>query len=112
MITTAWKYFKNASGTTLEKVSSLCPPDVVAACHNAKDSITISGPKASVEQTVQIMKKQKIFAKTVDSSGVPFHSPIMKKALPFYLKGLEHVRLDDIKHILTIDNESVLLYIN
>lgn len=29
------------------------PEDVVAACHNGEDSVTISGPKESVEKVVE-----------------------------------------------------------
>ena len=53
---------------------------MVAACHNAEDSVTVSGLIADVEKVVEQLKSEGIFAKRVNSSGVAFHSPFMSAA--------------------------------
>lgn len=58
---------------------------MVPACHNSVDSVTVSGNAEQVERFVEELKKEDIFAKAVDSSGIPFHSPIMRKASISYL---------------------------
>ena len=87
-------YYQNFNfylGLTLSQVKAVCPPDVYPACHNAKDSVTISGPRSSVHRVSDDLKSKGIFAKPVDSAGVPFHSPAMAVALPKFLEGLGDV---------------------
>jgi fatty acid synthase len=55
---------------------------VVAACHNAPDSVTISGDTQQVHAMVEELKAENVFAKIVNSAGVPFHSPIMEGLKP------------------------------
>lgn len=52
---------------------------MIPACHNAVDSVTISGDAEKIEEFVEELKKEDIFAKFIDSSGIPFHSPAMLK---------------------------------
>lgn len=66
-----------AVGLTWEEVKEQAPPGVVAACHNGADSVTISGDSAGVAAFCESLKEKDIFAKVVDSSGIPFHSPAM-----------------------------------
>lgn len=62
-----------------EETQKRVPEGVVAACHNGADSVTISGDAEQVEKFVEELKQEEIFAKMVDSSGIPFHSPQMLK---------------------------------
>ncbi|CAI2347157.1 unnamed protein product [Caenorhabditis sp. 36 PRJEB53466] len=66
-----------AVGLTWEEVKQQAPPGVVAACHNGADSVTISGDSDGVAKFCAALKEKDIFAKVVDSSGIPFHSPAM-----------------------------------
>uniref|UniRef100_A0AC35U6Z3 Carrier domain-containing protein n=1 Tax=Rhabditophanes sp. KR3021 TaxID=114890 RepID=A0AC35U6Z3_9BILA len=66
-----------AIGLTWEETAKRCPEGVVPACHNGLESVTISGEADKVQKFVDELTKEEIFAKFVDSSGIPFHSPIM-----------------------------------
>jgi len=67
-----------AIGLTWEETKKRVPPGIVAACHNGKDSVTISGDKPKVQAFVDELKAQGIFAKEVNSAGIAFHSDCMK----------------------------------
>jgi len=69
-----------AVGLTWEEAKLRCPPDVFPACHNAKDSVTISGPPASIQRFVEELKTEGIFAKEVKSTGMAFHSKYISPA--------------------------------
>lgn len=62
-----------------EEARKRCPEGVIPACHNAVDSVTVSGDAEKVEGFVEELKKEDIFSKLIDSSGIPFHSPAMLK---------------------------------
>lgn len=64
---------------------------MVPACHNAKDSVTVSGREAVVKSFVDGLQKKGVFAKVVDSSGVAFHSPLMKNVAPALKHAFEQV---------------------
>ena len=66
-----------AVGLTWEEAKERCPEGVVAACHNGQDSVTISGNAEKIKEFCGKLEAEGIFAKNVDSSGIPFHSPIM-----------------------------------
>ncbi|CAG2220061.1 FASN [Mytilus edulis] len=80
-----------AVGLTWEKAREMCPPDVVPACHNSKDTVTISGPAASVSKFVTALQKKQIFAKNVNSAGIAFHSYEMTKMAPALKSALAKV---------------------
>ncbi|XP_071129497.1 fatty acid synthase-like isoform X4 [Mytilus edulis] len=71
-----------AVGMTWEEAKKKCPEGVIPACHNAKGTVTISGPLEKVSKFVKELKEQQIFAKEVNSAGVAFHSGIMQKVAP------------------------------
>ncbi|KAL3237297.1 hypothetical protein MRX96_022064 [Rhipicephalus microplus] len=60
-------------GLSWEETTHLSSDDVYPACHNAEDSVTISGPAEAVAKVVAQLTSQNIFAREVDSLGVPFH---------------------------------------
>lgn len=64
---------------------------MVAACHNSKDSVTISGPPNSVSDFVTKCKSDGIFAKEVNSSGFAFHSKYIAESEPMLRRSLEKV---------------------
>ncbi|XP_076763351.1 fatty acid synthase 1 [Xylocopa sonorina] len=82
-----------AIGLSWSEVTAMCPPDIIPACENASDSVTVSGPIESVKKFTEKLKGENIFAKLVDSSGVAFHSkyiapvgqrlrPMLEKIIP------------------------------
>lgn len=62
------------------------------ACHNGADSVTISGETDKVAMFVEMLKKEEVFAKPVNSSGVPFHSPAMQKVKARMMVDFKSVR--------------------
>uniref|UniRef100_A0A674ETQ4 Fatty acid synthase n=1 Tax=Salmo trutta TaxID=8032 RepID=A0A674ETQ4_SALTR len=71
-----------AVGLTWAECKAQCPQGVVPACHNAEDTVTISGPA---------LKESGVFAKEVRSAGVAFHSYYMASIAPALLAALKRV---------------------
>ena len=67
------------------------PPSIDVACHNSKDSCTISGPAADVEEYVEQLKKRKVFARTVNVANIAYHSRYIRSVAPYLLKRLSEV---------------------
>jgi fatty acid synthase len=65
---------------TWEEAQSRCPDGIFAACHNSRDSVSISGPAAAVSEFVAKLQQEGIFAKEVLSAGNAFHSRYMSPA--------------------------------
>ncbi|VVC87707.1 unnamed protein product [Leptidea sinapis] len=80
-----------AVGLSWEECAARCPPDVVPACHNAADSVTVSGPTDSVAALVAALDAEGVFARRVNSSGVAFHSKYIAAAAPLLRRSLERV---------------------
>ncbi|XP_066560722.1 fatty acid synthase [Amia ocellicauda] len=80
-----------AVGLTWEECKAQCPHGVVPACHNAEDTVTISGPQEAVSQFVAHLKESGVFAKEVRSAGVAFHSYYMAAIAPALLAALKKV---------------------
>ncbi|KAG9267961.1 fatty acid synthase [Astyanax mexicanus] len=80
-----------AVGLTWEECKAQCPQGVVPACHNAEDTVTISGPQEAVSKFVAELKKTGVFAKEVRSAGVAFHSYYMASIAPALLAALQKV---------------------
>ncbi|NXO39594.1 FAS synthase, partial [Locustella ochotensis] len=80
-----------AVGLTWEECKQRCPPNVVPACHNSEDTVTVSGPLDSVNEFVAKLKKDGVFAKEVRSAGVAFHSYYMASIAPALLNALKKV---------------------
>ncbi|XP_014671172.1 PREDICTED: fatty acid synthase-like [Priapulus caudatus] len=83
-----------AIGLTWEETRRRCPADIVAACHNSRDSVTISGPAASVDVFMAELRADDVFVREVASSGVAFHSHQMAQVAPKLKAALVNV----IKH--------------
>ncbi|KAG8129129.1 hypothetical protein E2320_015872 [Naja naja] len=82
-----------AVGMTWEECMEQCPPGVVPACHNAEDTVTISGPQEAVAKFVSKLRSEGVFAKEVLSAGVAFHSYYMASIAPVLLNALQKVML-------------------
>ncbi|XP_060796063.1 fatty acid synthase isoform X1 [Neoarius graeffei] len=80
-----------AVGLTWEECKAQCPQGVVPACHNAEDTVTISGPQEAVSKFVAELKENGVFAKEVRSAGVAFHSYYMASIAPALLAALQKV---------------------
>lgn len=80
-----------AVGLTWEECKQRCPADIFPACHNSKDSVSISGPVDSIRKFVEELKAEGIFAKEVKSSGQAFHSKYIAEAGPKLKAFLEKI---------------------
>uniref|UniRef100_A0A4W6DNU3 Fatty acid synthase n=1 Tax=Lates calcarifer TaxID=8187 RepID=A0A4W6DNU3_LATCA len=80
-----------AVGLTWDECVAQCPQGVVPACHNAEDTVTISGPQEAISKFVSELKEQGVFAKEVRSAGVAFHSYYMASIAPTLLAALKKV---------------------
>ncbi|XP_055303122.1 fatty acid synthase-like [Sitodiplosis mosellana] len=80
-----------AVGLSWEETKARAPADIVAACHNSSDNVTISGPTESVVKFVEELKNEGVFAKAVKSSGYAFHSKYIADACPKLRKSLERI---------------------
>ncbi|XP_039302621.1 fatty acid synthase [Solenopsis invicta] len=80
-----------AVGLSWEEARKMCPPDIVPACHNAADSITISGPPESMQKFAETLKSKDIFVKMVKSSGYAFHSQYIASAGPKLRASLDKI---------------------
>ncbi|CAG9830404.1 unnamed protein product [Diabrotica balteata] len=69
-----------AIGLSKEKVSKMLPEGIFIACQNAKESVTISGPLEKTKAFVEQLSAQGIFAKLVNSGGIPYHTKYVKEA--------------------------------
>ncbi|KAI1292130.1 Fatty acid synthase [Halotydeus destructor] len=66
-----------AVGLTWEECAKRCPEGVVPACHNAEDSVTISGPFAITNEFVKQLQSENIFAHLVETGGHAYHCPLI-----------------------------------
>ncbi|KAL0983890.1 hypothetical protein UPYG_G00134400 [Umbra pygmaea] len=80
-----------AVGLTWAECKAQCPQGIVPACHNAEDTVTISGPAEAVRTFVAELKGSGVFAKEVRSAGVAFHSYYMAAIAPALLAALKKV---------------------
>lgn len=64
-----------------EETKARLPEGIYEACNNTENTQTISGPMEKVADFVTTLQNEDIFAKQVNSAGIPFHSPYMEPAL-------------------------------
>lgn len=76
---------------SLENTKTRLPSDIILACHNCSDSVTISGPAESVSKFLQKLNQEGIITKEVKSSGVAFHSKYMSDAGPKFRESLQRI---------------------
>lgn len=80
-----------AVGLSWEECHKRLPKDVFPACHNSLDSVSISGPVASIKAVVEQFTAEGIFARLVKSSGKAFHSKYVAEAGPRLRKSLDRI---------------------
>ncbi|XP_055591636.1 fatty acid synthase [Uranotaenia lowii] len=80
-----------AVGLSWEQCKERLPKDIIAACHNSSDSVTISGPVDSVNKFIAELNGEGVFAKGVKSSGIAFHSRYIADAAPKLRKSLDKI---------------------
>ncbi|KAK8766020.1 hypothetical protein V5799_007201 [Amblyomma americanum] len=80
-----------ALGLSWEEAAKRCPDGVVPACHNAADSVTVSGPKHAVAALVEELCAEGAFVREVDSANVAFHSQHMKLVAPAFLDAARKI---------------------
>lgn len=80
-----------AVGLSWEEAKRRCPPEIIPACHNSKDSVTVSGPPEAVQKFIAQLQSEDIFAKAVNSSGGAFHSKYIADAGPKLRKSLDSI---------------------
>ncbi|XP_028026866.1 fatty acid synthase-like [Bombyx mandarina] len=80
-----------AIGMGYRQILPICPPEIDVACHNGPDSSTISGPKDAITQFVAELTTKGIFAKTVPSANIAYHSRYIADAGENLLKLLKAV---------------------
>ncbi|VVC37697.1 Acyl transferase/acyl hydrolase/lysophospholipase,Acyl transferase,GroES- [Cinara cedri] len=86
-----------AVGLSWEETQKRLPENIIAACHNSADSVTISGPKDITLKFAETLQQEGIFAKPVDSLGYAFHTPYLHKLIrvlkPYYEKIMKNPKL-------------------
>ncbi|RZC35992.1 fatty acid synthase [Asbolus verrucosus] len=80
-----------AVGLSWEEAKKRCPPEILPACHNSEDSVTISGPPDAIKKFVEQLTSENIFAKKVNSSNTAFHSKYIAEAGPKLRKALDAI---------------------
>ncbi|KAH7959339.1 hypothetical protein HPB49_010464 [Dermacentor silvarum] len=80
-----------AVGLTWEEAKRRCCDGVVPACHNAVDSVTVSGPPDAVSKLVQRLRDENVFAREVEGADKAFHSQHIRKIAPALLEALETI---------------------
>ncbi|CAH0393331.1 unnamed protein product [Bemisia tabaci] len=80
-----------AVGLSWEDASECVPLDIFPSCENSPNSVTVSGPPASISNFINDLRSRGIFAKEVLSSGMAFHSKYITAAGPYLQKSLEKI---------------------
>lgn len=78
-------------GLSWEEAKRRCPPGVFPACHNSTDLVSVSGPVESIDKFITELESENVFAKTINSSGVAFHSEYIAEVGPKLLTSLEKI---------------------
>nr|XP_054923967.1 fatty acid synthase-like [Dermacentor andersoni] len=80
-----------AVGLTWEEAKRRGHNGVEAACHNAEDSVTVSGPTDAIDGMVKELQAENVFARVVDTMNVAFHSTQMERVELALLKEYKEV---------------------
>lgn len=73
-------------------MKDIVPKEIEIACHNASNSCTISGPADDVNEFVEKLKKDGVFARAVNVSNIAYHSKHIAKIGPTLYQYLKNVR--------------------
>lgn len=78
-----------AVGLSYEQIKDRVSEGIEIACHNSCNSVTLSGPQEKVANFVDELKAEKIFAKEVPCSNIPYHSKYIAEMGPKLLAKLK-----------------------
>lgn len=78
-------------GLTWEQAQKRCPVGVVPACYNHEENVTVSGPAKLVQQFVQQLTTEGIYAKEFNTHNIAYHSHFMNAVAPQMKSALEKV---------------------
>ncbi len=67
-------------GLNLFETEKICPKDVVVACHNGENNVTVSGEKKAISRFVKKLETKNIEAKVIRSTRKAFHSHMVSPA--------------------------------
>lgn len=65
-----------------EAIARTAGTKVVLACDNSPSSTTVSGPAEAVRAFLKELDAEGIFARALETNGVPYHSPRLEPLLP------------------------------
>ncbi|XP_049271381.1 fatty acid synthase-like [Rhipicephalus sanguineus] len=80
-----------AVGLTWEEATKRCPDGVQPACHNAEDSVTVSGAVDAVAKWVEELTAEGVIVREVNSAGVAFHSKYMESIRPAFVEAMQKI---------------------
>ncbi|KAH7957128.1 hypothetical protein HPB52_015592 [Rhipicephalus sanguineus] len=80
-----------AVGLTWEEATKRCPDGVQPACHNAEDSVTVSGAVDAVAKWVEELRAEGVIVREVNSAGVAFHSKYMESIRPAFVEAMQKI---------------------
>ncbi|GKZ68150.1 type I Iterative Polyketide synthase (PKS) [Aspergillus niger] len=73
-----------AVGVGMDRIEPyICDTDVVIACENSPESVTLSGSESSTEKLRLQLEASEVFVRVL-KTGRPYHSPAMKAIAPLY----------------------------
>nr|XP_018912187.1 PREDICTED: fatty acid synthase-like [Bemisia tabaci] len=84
-------------GLPWECVAKYAPADIFPSCNNSSDSVTVSGPPASVTNFINVLKLRGVFVKEIKTCGVAFHCKYVANAAPYLQMSLEKVLFQSIQ---------------
>lgn len=73
-----------AMGAKAAKAALTDRKDVIIACHNSPESVTLSGKNDEIDAIKKAMDSEGAFARVVSTGGNAYHSPHMKALGPEY----------------------------
>jgi len=90
---------------TWEEAHQRCPEGVVPACHNSLDNVTVSGPADSVAAFVSELQKEGVFAKSVQTGAIAFHSHYMSHTAPALKLRFQQVYFPSVLRTINVTSE-------
>ncbi|XP_077526192.1 fatty acid synthase-like isoform X3 [Haemaphysalis longicornis] len=78
-------------GLTWQEAESRCGSEIFLACHNAADSVTVSGLAEPMERFLDELKAERVFVSAVNCLDVAFHCPHVHNIGPALREALEKV---------------------
>ncbi|XP_028141037.2 fatty acid synthase-like [Diabrotica virgifera virgifera] len=78
-------------GMSKHAVQKILPEDIFIACHNGKESVTITGPAESTKELVNKLQDKGIFARVVYTGNIAFHSKYLLDAPKHFKNFMEPI---------------------